>query len=1197
MNRALLKLLSSVAVVAAVLFWGHLKYGAAVVFSLATFTFNTNYVDTNYGGNTKPGWVRAGDVDNDGDLDLVAGGGRALFVYENNGSTAGWTRYGSLDATQDMGSNGAVLYDVDKDGDLDAVTARYYDHLGWWECPGSQPSNQIWTWHQLTATNPNYYTHDVILADLDLDGKAEEFIFGLTSGSNLKVEWFRPGADPTQPWERHVIGPQRNHGNNNHAGLDAGDVDGDGDIDLGYSNGWYESPGDPKGNWTWHQVTNVSAISNTLLRDMDGDGDLDLVTGSGHSGSGVRWFANPSWTQNVIGNPTNPEGLQVLDMDGDGDLDVISSELDFSNWGQEVHNVYVFENLGNAQSWNTQNIAPNTYPSHQIQIVDLNEDGKIDLISEAAGYSVITFHENTTSGTTPSVATPTISPNGGTFSGSVTVAISTTTGGATIRYTTDGSTPTASSPLYTNPFTLAQDATVRARGFMAGMQDSAVASASFTIQTGGGGTTFSFSRAYVDTNYGGNGKPGWARPGDMDNDGDLDIVVGGGRVLYVYENDGTAGGWTRHGTLDGTNDIGCNGAALSDVDRDGDLDVVAARFYGNLGWWENPGGTLQTQPWTFHALTATSPNAYTHDMALADLDKDGVAEEFIFSMIASGTVKIEWYRPGADPTQPWLRYVIEPTRNTGGVNFAGLDTGDVDGDGDIDVAFSNGWYASSGAPTGSWSWNAITSVPGISNTLLRDMDGDGDLDKLTASGHSGTGVRWFENPSWTEHLIGNIQSPEGLQAADLDGDGDIDVVAPELDTNNWGLEIHQLYVFENQGNSLSWNAQNVAANIYPNHHLQLADMNADGKLDIVSESAGTSVVSYYENTTGGTTPTVATAVISPNGGTFTSSVSVTITTATGGASIRYTTDGSTPTASSTLYTGPLMITQDATITVRAFLAGMQDSAAATATFTIQTGGGPPPGNGTGLTGEYYNNPDFTQLQLVRYDGAVDFSWGSGSPGGSIDPDGFSIRWTGQVEAQFSETVTFYTTSDDGVRLWVDGVLLIDDWNDHAPLENSGTIALAAGQKVDLVLEYYENTGGAVVTLSWSSASQPKQLIPTNQLYQLDADGDGLSDAAEILFGLNPANSDEDANGIDDGLDDWDGDGTNNQTELAQGAAPGGLGPVGGPGTGPGPGPGPGGGSGSSGSSGGCGATGLELLLAFGLISLRNCLTRRRGRGK
>jgi len=71
----------------------------------------------------------------------------------------------------------------------------------------------------------------------------------------------------------------------------------------------------------------------------------------------------------------------------------------------------------------------------------------------------------------------------------------------------------------------------------------------------------------------------------------------------------------------------------------------------------------------------------------------------------------------------------------------------------------------------------------------------------------------------------------------------------------------------------------------------------------------------------------------------------------------------------------------------------------------------------------------------------------------------------------------YTSSDDGVRLWVDGQALVDNWTDHANTEDKGTIDLAAGNTYSFVMEYYESGGGAVAQLRWSSPHTPKQIIP------------------------------------------------------------------------------------------------------------------------
>ena len=136
----------------------------------------------------------------------------------------------------------------------------------------------------------------------------------------------------------------------------------------------------------------------------------------------------------------------------------------------------------------------------------------------------------------------------------------------------------------------------------------------------------------------------------------------------------------------------------------------------------------------------------------------------------------------------------------------------------------------------------------------------------------------------------------------------------------------------------------------------------------------------------------------------------------------------------------------------------------------------------GLKGDYYNNMDFTGFVLSRVDPGVNFDWGNGSPDAAIGVDTFSVRWTGQVVPLFSQTYTFYTLSDDGVRLWVNGVQLVNNWTVHAPTENSGTIALSAGVRYPVQMDYFESGGGASAALSWSSSSQHKEIIPANRLF-------------------------------------------------------------------------------------------------------------------
>ncbi|MHC4206428.1 MAG: PA14 domain-containing protein [Planctomycetota bacterium] len=136
------------------------------------------------------------------------------------------------------------------------------------------------------------------------------------------------------------------------------------------------------------------------------------------------------------------------------------------------------------------------------------------------------------------------------------------------------------------------------------------------------------------------------------------------------------------------------------------------------------------------------------------------------------------------------------------------------------------------------------------------------------------------------------------------------------------------------------------------------------------------------------------------------------------------------------------------------------------------------GPGGGVRADYYKGMNFETLVLTRTDPQIDFDWGDpGGPDASVGDDNFSVRWTGEVEAAFTETYTFYPRTDDGVRLYVDGQLLVENWVDRSATENRGKIDLIAGNTYSLVMEYYENTGGAVAELRWSSPRTPKQLIP------------------------------------------------------------------------------------------------------------------------
>ncbi|MFL6292977.1 MAG: PQQ-dependent sugar dehydrogenase [Thermoanaerobaculia bacterium] len=137
--------------------------------------------------------------------------------------------------------------------------------------------------------------------------------------------------------------------------------------------------------------------------------------------------------------------------------------------------------------------------------------------------------------------------------------------------------------------------------------------------------------------------------------------------------------------------------------------------------------------------------------------------------------------------------------------------------------------------------------------------------------------------------------------------------------------------------------------------------------------------------------------------------------------------------------------------------------------------------GNGLTGTYYAKPDFKGATFVRIDPAIDFDWKFGAPAPGIGADAWSARWTGEIEAQVSGLHTFFLRSNDGARLWIDGVLVVNDWKDHATQVTAGKIQLEAGHRYSIRLDYHDTAGRASLRLLWSAPGLPRQVVPAERL--------------------------------------------------------------------------------------------------------------------
>ena len=147
----------------------------------------------------------------------------------------------------------------------------------------------------------------------------------------------------------------------------------------------------------------------------------------------------------------------------------------------------------------------------------------------------------------------------------------------------------------------------------------------------------------------------------------------------------------------------------------------------------------------------------------------------------------------------------------------------------------------------------------------------------------------------------------------------------------------------------------------------------------------------------------------------------------------------------------------------------------------------PPG-GNGLLARFFayfgnqNTNAFTNLVYSRTDREVNFDWGNNSPvPGSVPVDYFRVEWTGQVYPPYPGDYNFYTWSDDGVRLYIDGNLIINNWTNHGSTKNySGYQSLSCGAH-DIRMEFYENSGGAVAKLGWTNGNMG-DMLPIQQKY-------------------------------------------------------------------------------------------------------------------